>query len=106
MKSVALTDILDTKVISKQAKHNGAPLMAPQARSGGALLVDVLFETIFEENVGQGPRLWETINSVASFEVNPAIFIDIVYEAALGDEICWDVAQFDADILWSVQRCF
>ena len=102
MESVALTDILDTKVINKQAKHNGAPLMAPQARSGGALVVAVLFETFFEENVGHGPRLWETINSVANFEVNPAIGMDVVHESVLVDEFCWYVAQFDADVLRSV----
>ena len=44
MECVALPDVFDTKVINKQAKHNRAPLMAPQARSGGALLVAVLLE--------------------------------------------------------------
>ena len=43
MDSVALPDIIETKVINKQAKHNGEPLMAPQTRSGGALVVDVFF---------------------------------------------------------------
>ena len=61
MESVALSDIFNTKVIDKQSKHNGAPFVAPQARSGGALVVDVLLETFFEENVGQGPILWDTI---------------------------------------------
>ena len=73
MESVALTDIFNTKVINKQAKHNGAPLMAQQARSGEALVVAVILETFFEENFGQGPRLWETINAVTNFKVNPAI---------------------------------
>ena len=105
MESVALTDILDTKVINKRAKHNEAPLVAPQARSGWALVVAVLFETFFEGNVGQGPRLWETINSVANFEENPDIGMDVVHEAVIVDELCWDVAQFDVDVLRSVQRC-
>ena len=55
MESVALSDIFDTKVINEQAKHNGAPLAAPQARSSGALVVAMLLETFFDENVGQGP---------------------------------------------------
>ena len=79
--------------------------MAPQARSGGALVVAVLFETFFEKNVGQGPRLWETINSIENFEVNPAIGMDVVHEAVLVDEFFWDVAQFDADVIQSVQGC-
>ena len=29
--------------------------------------------------------------------------MDIVNEAVLVDELCWDVAQFDADVLRSVQ---
>ena len=105
MESVALTDILDTKVINKQAKHNGVPLLAPQASSGGTLVLAVPFEKFSEENVGQVPRLWETINAVANFEVNPAIGMDVVHEAVLVDEFCWDVAQFDADVLRLVQRC-
>ena len=55
MEIVALPDIFNTKVIDKQAKHNGAPLVAPQARSVGALVVAMLLEKFFEENVGQGP---------------------------------------------------
>ena len=31
--------------------------------------------------------------------------MDIVNEAVLVDELCWDVAQFDADVLRSVQGC-
>ena len=73
--------------------------MAPEARGSRTLIVVVFLETFFEEDVGQGPRVWETINAVANFEVNPAI----LHEAVLVDELCWDVAQFDADLLISVQ---
>ena len=66
MESVALSDIFNTKVIDKQSKHNGAPFVAPQAMIGGALVLAVLLETFFEENVCQRPRLWETINAVAN----------------------------------------
>ena len=79
--------------------------MAPQARSGGALVVSVLLETFFEENVGQGPRLWETINAIGDLKVNPDVGMDVVHEAVLVDEFCWGVAQFDADVLRSVQGC-
>ena len=92
MKSAALPNIFDTKVIDKQAKNNGAPLVLPQARSGGALVVAVFLETFFEENVGQEPRLWETINTVVNLEVNPAIGMDVVHEAVLVDEFCRGVA--------------
>ena len=55
MESVALPDILDTKVTNKQEKHNGAPLMAPQAGSGGALVVAVLFETFSRRMLARDP---------------------------------------------------
>ena len=70
MDIVALSDIFDTKVIDEQAEHNRAQLVAPQTTGGGALVVSVLLEAFFEENVGQGSRLWETINAVANLEVN------------------------------------
>ena len=79
--------------------------MAPQDRSGRALVVAVFLETFFEENVGQGPRLWETIYDVASIELNPAIGIDVVLEAVYVDRFRWGVAQLDADVLRSVQGC-
>ena len=81
----ALPDIFNTKVIDEQAKHNGVPLLAPQAKGGLALVVAVLLVAFFEENVDQGPRLWETINAVANIKVNPAIGVDVVLEAVLVD---------------------
>ena len=105
MESVALSDIFDTKVINEQEKHNRLPLVAPQASSGGALVVAVLLETFFEESVGQGPRLWDTINAVTNIKVNPAIGMDVVHEAVLVDEFFWDFTQFDANVLRSVQGC-
>ena len=58
-----------------------------------------------DPHVGKGPQSRETIDAVANLEVNPAIGMDVVHEAALVDELCWDVAQFDADVLRLVQRC-
>ena len=89
MEIVALPKIFNTKVINEQEKHNGSPLVAPQARSGGALVVAMLIETFFEDNVGQGPRLWETIDAVADLKVNPAIGVDVVLEAVFVDKFCW-----------------
>ena len=105
MDSVALPNIFNTKVIDEQEKHNRGPLVAPQARSGGALVVTMLIETFFEDNVGQGPRLWETIDAVADLEVNPAIGMDVVHEAVFVDKLCCGVAQIDADELRFVQGC-
>ena len=79
--------------------------MAPQARSGGALVAVILLETFFEENVGQGPQLRETIDSVANLEVNPAIGVDVVLEAVFLDKFCWDVVQLDLDVLRLFQGC-
>ena len=49
--------------------------------------------------------MWETINAVDNIEVNPAIGMDVFHEAVLIDEFCWDVAQFDVDVLRLVQVC-
>ena len=49
--------------------------------------------------------MWETINAVPNIKVNPSIGVDVVHEAVLVDEFCWDVAQFDVDVLRSVQGC-
>ena len=49
--------------------------------------------------------MWETVKSVAIFEVKPAIGVDVVHENVLVDEFCWDVTQFDVDVLRSVQGC-
>ena len=105
MESVALHEIFNTKVIDKEAKHNGAPLVAPQARSGGALVIAMLLETFYEENVGEVPRLWQTIDAVANIKVNPDMRVDVVLEAVFVDKFCWDVAQIDTDVLRSVQGC-
>ena len=43
--------------------------------------------------------MWETIKSVADFELNPDIGMDAVHEDVFIDEFCWDVAQFDVDVL-------
>ena len=99
MESVVLSDIFDTKVIKEQAKHNRAPLVAPQARGGGSLVVAVLLGAFFEENFGQGPILWETINAVADIEVNPAIGVDVVHELIIVDKVLGGIAQFDAEVL-------
>ena len=39
------------------------------------------------------------------YQSNPAIGMDVFHEAVIVDEFCWDVAQFDADVLRSVQGC-
>ena len=61
MESVELPGIFDTTVINNQEKHNGAPLVAPQARSSGALEVAMLLETFLEESCS-GPR-WDNLPS-------------------------------------------
>ena len=54
-----------------------------------------LLETFFEDNVGQGPRLWETIDAVADLKVNPAIGVDVVLEAEFVDKFCWGGCRSD-----------
>ena len=44
-------NIFDIKVVNYQAKYNRTPLMAPETRGGGTLIVVVLFGAFFKEDV-------------------------------------------------------
>jgi len=46
-------DLLDTKIINYQAELDKTPLVAPQAGSGGSLVISLLLETDGELVVGQ-----------------------------------------------------
>ena len=49
---VALTNKFDSKIVDDKSEDDRAPLMAPEARSGGTLLISMLLEALFEEDVG------------------------------------------------------
>ena len=49
--SMVLANIFDAKVVNYQAKDNSMTHMAQDTRGGGTLIVVVLFETFFEDDV-------------------------------------------------------
>ena len=49
--SMAFVNIFDAKVINYQAKDNRMPHMAPETRGGSILIVVVVFEMFFKEDV-------------------------------------------------------
>ena len=73
VKGVEFADIFDAKIISNQAKHNRMPLVAPEAKSGGALLLVMGLEAFLEQIVGEGAQLGKAIDSVADIKINPAV---------------------------------
>ena len=48
---MAFAEIFDTKVVNYQSKDNRMPHMAPETRGGRILIVVVVFEMFFKEDV-------------------------------------------------------
>ena len=49
---VAHAFVLDAKLVNYKGEHNWPPLVAPQARGDGSLLVVVIAEVLLQESVG------------------------------------------------------
>ena len=49
VKGMALANIFNAKIINNQAKHNITPLVVPEARSEGALVVVMGLEAFIEK---------------------------------------------------------
>ncbi len=48
---VGVADVLDCKVVNNEGKHDGGPLMSPEAWSGGCFVVVLKFSKAFMEEV-------------------------------------------------------
>ena len=51
VKSMVFANIFSAKVVNHQVKYNRTSRMAPDTRGGGTLIIVVLFETFFKEDV-------------------------------------------------------
>ena len=51
VKSMEFANIFDAEVVNYQAKDMRRSRMAPETRGGGTLILVVLFEAFFEEDV-------------------------------------------------------
>ena len=79
MKGGELANMFDAKIINNQAKHNRTPLVAPESRSEGALVLFMGLEAFLEQNVGNGTRLGKAIESVVGSKINPVVNMYIVF---------------------------
>ena len=67
--------ILYAKVVDKEAKLNGAPFVAPKARSGGRLEVSCFVEAFAKEVISQTSALGQAIATFNSFEEYPSVIL-------------------------------
>ena len=65
MKGVASANIFDAKIINNQEKQKKTPLVVPEARSEGALVVFMGVEAFIEKIVGEGAQMGKSIDSVS-----------------------------------------
>ena len=68
---VTLAIIFGTKVVDGEDKLNPVPLVTPETRSGGGLVLVVFFKAFAEEIFSKFYRLREAVDTLAYFEVNP-----------------------------------
>ena len=59
---MSLPHIFNAKVVDDEHERNGSPLVSPQARSEGALVVPAELEALGEEVVGKFAGLFETVD--------------------------------------------
>ncbi len=90
--------IFHTKVIYNEAELDGTPFVAPEARGGFSFIIAFGKKAGSEEVVGQNAGLGRAIAASANFEVDPTVAVS-TRKLVLFNEFCWDVCDFDMDIL-------
>jgi hypothetical protein len=103
MIQVGIANVLDSKVVDDECKHGGVPLVAPETRGGGCLVVVKFNKAVLEKVVGKDACLGETAHATVHFKVDPGVLGKLV-ELVLGIEFLGDVRKLDADILWPVKQ--
>ena len=53
-------------------EHDGMPLMPPETRSGGTLLVAINVEAFLEELIGEDSGLRKSVNAATKFQSRPS----------------------------------
>jgi hypothetical protein len=100
---MALFHKLYAEVVNDENKGDGAPLVSPKSWSRVRLEITKGMEPFSEEVVGEFASLFEPIDALVNFKVNPSIMSE-VREAVFVDKFGRDVANFDSHIFWSVKR--
>jgi hypothetical protein len=92
------SNIFHTKVIYNEAEFDGTPFVVPEAGGGFSFIIALSKEAGLEEVVGQNAGLEKAIAAAANFEVDPTVAVS-TRKCVLFNEFCWNVCDFDADIL-------
>ncbi len=103
MIQVGIANVLDSKVVNKESKHNRAPFVAPEPGGGGCLVVVEFGKAVTEEFVGKDACLGETVHATVHLKVDPGVAGKLV-ELVLIDEFLGDVRKLEADVFWPVKR--
>ena len=75
--------------------------MLPETRGNVALIIAVCAKAFCEEIIGEAPGLFKSIDPLVNFKVDPSAMC-VHGEVVSGDELLWDVADFDAHVFWPV----
>ena len=102
---VNITNIFDTEVIDDEDKLKRAPLVTPDTRSGGGLVVVVFLKAFVEDIFGTFAVLREAADTFADFKVNPTI-MNMFGEVLFIDKVLGNVGKFGSGVLWAVERVF
>ncbi len=99
---VGVADVLNCEVVNNEGKHDGVPLVLPEAWGGGCFVVVKFGKAFTEEVVCEDTSLGGGVHAALHFEVDPVV-TDKFFEFVFLDEFFGNVGDFDADIFWSVQ---
>ena len=69
---VTVANLFDAEMVNDEGEHDGAPLVSPEARIGGALVAASNIEVFLEELVGEDSGLRKSVNAATNFRVDPA----------------------------------
>ncbi len=98
MIQVGIANILNGKVVNNECKNEGVPLVTPETRGGGCLVVVEFGKAVSKEFVGKDACLGETVHATANFKVDPGVtgkFVELVFV----NEFLGDVSKLDADVM-------
>ena len=70
---VTVTNVFNAKIVNNEGEHDGAPLVFPEARSDGTLVVASDVEAFLEELVSKDYGQQKSVNTTTNFEVDPAV---------------------------------
>jgi hypothetical protein len=99
---VGITNVLNSKVIDNEFKHDGSPLVMPETGVGGCLVVVGFGKAVLEEVFSKDVCLGETVHAMVHFKVDPGVTGKLV-ELVLVNEILGDISKLDVDVLWLVK---